>query len=75
MILPIFAVHIENKKGATKLLAKNGEIHITSKEVKPYSWWRIHTLANGLPNTAFVGKLGFDPKRCVPEQASDLLYR
>lgn len=49
--------------GATKLLAKNGEIHITSKEVKPYSWWRIHTLANGLPNTAFVGKLGFDPKR------------
>ena len=42
--------------GATRLLAPNAEIHITSKEVKPYAWWRIHTLANGLAATTFVGK-------------------
>jgi hypothetical protein len=45
---------------ATPLLAPYGEIHVTSKEVKPYSWWKIHALADDLDTTAFIGRQRFD---------------
>ena len=47
-------------KCATNLLAPCGEIHITSKEVKPYTWWQIHRMADGLPRLAFARRLQFD---------------
>eukprot|EP00039_Didymoeca_costata_P003210 m.66043 g.66043 ORF g.66043 m.66043 type:complete len:315 (-) comp11780_c0_seq2:49-993(-) len=58
---------VENKmlilkflKSAKQLLSEKGEIHITSKEVKPYSWWQIHRLSDGLEPLYFVERREFD---------------
>ena len=32
------------------LLAPDGNIHVASKDVKPYTWWRIPLLADDLDN-------------------------